>query len=174
MSYITNPLTNRPIRVGSKTWKQLVSEQLIIAETPLFESNDKQELKVAKKIVSRQNLGPRKIPIISNNKIIKANKKMTGVELTTHTAKSASKVFRKIQNGDIELPENMDDDQLSTYLEKCILAEVVGGHHKIEKPKRFRSPNKAKYKIEPIESEVDTTANCSENDSSESESEQTE
>jgi hypothetical protein len=162
MNYVTNPRSNRPVRIGSKTWKQLVTDKLIEGNlTPLFESTDKTELKVAKKIMQRQDLGPRKKVIISNDKIVKANKTITGGELTKHTAQSAGSVFKKIRTGEIPIPEDMNDDELAIYLEKCVLAEVVGGSHKIEKPKRYRSPNKPKFQAiqppTPTTTDVETT-----------------
>ena len=161
MSYIINPKSGRTIRVGSKTWKQLVSDQLIEGDiTPIYESTDKEELKVAKKILKRQSLGPRKMHIIAGNKIIEVNKRITSSEMTNHAVKSAGAVFKKIRTGEIDIPEEMDDDQLAKYLEKCVMAECVGGEHKIEKPKpkRKRAPNKPKFQVQtPLPTDAETT-----------------
>ena len=46
--------------------------------------------------------------------------------LVQATSKNALSVFRKIRSGEIEIPDNLDDDEkLSNYLQQALLLEMV-------------------------------------------------
>jgi hypothetical protein len=175
MNTVINPKSGRKILIGSKTWKQLVNEKIIennttIEDNTLYESDKKSNLSVAKDIFSQKNLGNNKRAIISGNKVIKVNNKTTSAELSKHSAKSSAKVFSKIKKGEVEIPEDIlnDDEALAEYLEKLIMAELVGGTKPVVLKKK-QPPKKTFSKLPPpmTETEFETT----EMESSESESE---
>ena len=59
--HIINPVTNRPIKVGGKVWKRLVSEGLVEYQKPeneLYVAESKEEAKVAVKTLKRENKDP--------------------------------------------------------------------------------------------------------------------
>jgi hypothetical protein len=175
MDYIKSPITNRMVKIGSRAYKHLVAEKMIQHEADcetLYESENKDELKVAKKMLTKQGIGRRKVPQIRGNKVVACRASITPTDMTKHTARSATKVFNKIKSGDLELPDDMDDAQLTQFLEQCILSETIGGDMTVTKKKKpVKLPPKkniGRYRRSriPIESEVEST--CAENESDDS------
>ena len=153
---IVNPETGRKIKVGSRIWQDLINRQILDDEPQedktLYESSNKQKLEVAKDIFKAQNLGRRKVARIQGGRVVKANKRINNEETTRHSAKSASRLFNKIKNGDVDIPHHLleNDDKLAAYLEKMILHEMIGGEmpgRKVRKPTTKKGA--PKYKLLP-------------------------
>ena len=72
-------------------------------------------------------------------------------QLVQNTTKTALSVFKKIKSGQIEIPDNLDDDEkLSQYLTECMYLEMVKGT-----PKKTKKPKKKLYVSSSEESESD-------------------
>jgi hypothetical protein len=162
MSFVTNPLTNRAVRIGGKAYKQLVAKKLIEDHpnsTVAFQSDEKSELELAKKIMISQKLYPDKDISIRGDKLIKSNKKVSGKEMTARTAKAGSSVFSKIKNNQIDIPNDVldDEEKLAGYLEQLILQETVNPTQPPKKilPIRKQAPKKRFKKLPMPETETE-------------------
>ena len=143
---IINPNTQRPVRVGSRTWINLVKkgslsgnflDDNIIEEKYEELPEDQFEAKI-KKINEKLPVGSQAVRGRGKyaNKIVKRNKPLSQEEITKSTVKKAS---RAVVNNIDELDE-IDYDELEKELEKLIMQEMINSR-----------PNKNKSKPIPIQ-----------------------
>lgn len=125
---IINPSTQRPVKIGSRTWLNLVKKGLV--EGRYSDPNELYEIKepteIEGKIEELNKTLPRDQQAVRGrgkykNKIVRRQKRPNPQELTEYTAKTAARTIAK--NVD-----NLDSyDDLETELEKMILAEMMIG-----------------------------------------------
>lgn len=125
---IINPKTQRPVKVGSRTWLKLVKEGLVEGRysdpKELYEVQDPNN--VENKINElNETLPPNQQAVRGRgrykNKIVKRSKQPSTRAITQHTAKTAARaVSRNIEN----LTECED---LEAQLENMIMNELLGG-----------------------------------------------
>jgi len=125
---IINPSTQRPVKVGSRTWLNLVKKGLV--EGRYSDPNELYEIKepieIKEKIEEINKTLPRGQQAVRGrgkykNKIVRRHKRPDPQELSEYTAKTAARTIAK--NVD-----NLDTyDDLETQLEKMILAEMMIG-----------------------------------------------
>ena len=139
---IINPNTQRPVRVGSRTWINLVkkgslsgkfSDDNIIEEKYEELPEDQFEERI-KKINEKLPVGTQAVRGRGKyaNKIVKRNKPLSQEEITKSTVKKAS---RAVVNNIDELDE-IDYDELEKELEKLIMQEMLNnGPNKNRKSK---------------------------------------
>ncbi len=126
---IINPKTQRPIRVGSRVWLNLVKEGLV--DGHYQDPNELYEIKEGDNVEEKIKEIDRDLPITVqsvrgrgkyNNKIVKRRKQPSTKDTIKHTARHTA---RKIKN-----PEIYDDLQESgnfeEELEKMIMSELAG------------------------------------------------
>jgi len=128
---LINPNTQRPIRVGSRTWINLVKKGVLnsnfhdnnVIEEGYTEIPPEQlELKI-KKINEKLPIGTQAVRGRGKyaNKIVKRNKPLTQEEITKSTVKRATRVV--VDNID-ELDE-VDYDDMEKRLEQLIMEEML-------------------------------------------------
>ncbi len=127
ITYITNPRTGRPVKVGSNTWKKLVRENTIEGEdmpdNALYEAESKEEARIAKKIMQKNKQVPKnKTLAVKGNKVVKRAKRLTQAELTKQINKCASRVFKREQEN---INPNWSEDKIAAYIENKILEEML-------------------------------------------------
>jgi hypothetical protein len=169
MSFVINPKTNRPVRVGGKTWMNLVKQGMVadkyndpVELYDLEEADDADE-----KINDANKLLPMGQHAVRGRgkhagKIVKRNKKMTASDMIAYTSKIASRIAPKVYAPFITGEE---EDELSNILQNLILKEMVSpfGHScqkaSVEKVKAVT------YKVEKSESESSSDdSECSNDD----------
>jgi inactivated superfamily I helicase len=113
MSYIKSPQTGKPIKKGGFAHKKLIKEGYF------------QDEAVKKDITKKEII---QTPDDTH-------------ELVKQTSRNAMNVMRKIKAGQIELPADMDnDEQISNYIQQCLLLEMIQKPAKPAKKKRMVKP----------------------------------
>jgi hypothetical protein len=130
---IINPLTQRPVRVGSKTWIQLVKRNLvndIVDDNILFRELPEDEME--EKIKELNQKLPQGTQAVRGrgkyaSKIVKRNRPLTTAEITKNTVKKATKAV--VENLD-ELDE-CNFNNMSETLERLIMEELMNKKNKV-------------------------------------------
>jgi hypothetical protein len=130
---IINPLTQRPVRVGSKTWIQLVKRNLvndIVDDNILFRELPEDEME--EKIKELNQKLPQGTQAVRGrgkyaSKIVKRNRPLTTAEITKNTVKKATKAV--VENLD-ELDE-CNFNNMSDTLERLIMEELMNKKNKV-------------------------------------------
>ncbi len=156
--YCVNPETNRNIRIGGKTWMRLVKSNKLAEGTyqhPNVGFQTKEVYDDADDTVLRQ-LEEQKQYMIDNNqvptgktlhikpprkgfrkrgKIVYRDHNLTAHEATKNTADAAMNVIDQIQNGEIEVPANMNREQAHEYLQGLIFNKMLSAGTKFKNMK---------------------------------------
>ena len=139
---VINPNTSRPIRVGSRTWLNLVKKGVIqghyrddheLAEMPDHEYEVNDRITKINKTLPRgkqavRGRGKHKGKIVSRQTRLKSN------EISAYTAKIASRV---VSDNIDELVES--GDNINETLEQLILKEMLQEESKMNKPQKRKS-----------------------------------
>lgn len=116
--FVINPKTNRKIKVGSKAYKKLIESGQIQHIEPV------EETKVEPK---KDDDETRRL-----------------IELSSL---QATKLYKKIKSGKLEIPENVDDDaSLSNYLQQSLMLSLM--QEKDELIKSMKKKKKVKFESE--------------------------
>ena len=137
--YIRNPKTNRPVKVGSRVWRELVKEGMVSSEN----YQDEKELYALKpnddpsQVIQQLNKTlPRNKQAVRGRgmyqgKIVKKEKPYNNLEDTVNMVKKAScKVMKNMPP-----PESSDDEDWTNQLENLIMMEIVQAPNGISKNK---------------------------------------
>lgn len=133
---IINPKTQRPVKVGSRTWLGLVREGLT-------ESNYQDPMELYKTDDPGENLDEKikeinqTLPIDQQavrgrgkykNKIVKRRLQPTARDLTHHTARTAARAMGKlIDSKELDMSETLQEcEDLEAQLENLIMMELLG------------------------------------------------
>ena len=159
---IINPKTQRPVKVGSRTWLNLVKQGIVegrytdpkeLGTLPeQYEEIPPEEIEQKIEEVNK-NL-PRHQQAVRGRgrykgKIVSRNKRLAPEEVSKYTAQVAT---RAVANN-IETLAEYEDDDIEGMLEKMILAEMMGGNTRPQTaPTRNRGrPKQAQPKQEAYE-----------------------
>ena len=158
---IINPNTQRPVKVGSRTWLNLVKQGVVegrytdpkeLGQLPeKYEEIPPEEIE--EKIEQVNKTLPRHQQAVRGRgkykgKIVSRNKRLAPEEVSRYTAQVAT---RAVANNINTLAEYEDDD-IEGMLEKLILAEMMGGNSKPRaKPKKVQPQQEAYEEVEPEE-----------------------
>jgi hypothetical protein len=112
MNYIKNPKNNKPIQVGGSAYRKLVKEGLI---TPEGKQVEQTKIKQVEQVEPKEN--------------------DTVKELVKATTKNAIKIFNQVKSGEIPIPDDMTDENLSQYLTECMYLNLVKNKSKNTKKK---------------------------------------
>ena len=128
---IINPNTQRPVRVGSRTWINLVKQGILtgnfadnnVIEEKYEEMPEEEFEQRIKKINEKLPVGTQAVRGRGKyaNKIVRRNKPLSTEEITKSTVKKASKVL--VNNID-ELDET-DYEEMEKRLEQLIMEEML-------------------------------------------------
>ena len=100
MEYIINPNTNRSVKIGSKTYKKLVKDGIIPSE--------------------RSGELPGRIEsVVPVTKPQKSKK-----EIAKDVAQISTEIFKQIENGDLDIPDNFTEDQIESFIEKQLMERL--------------------------------------------------
>jgi hypothetical protein len=129
---IINPKTQRPVRVGSRTWLKLVKEGLIQGHySDPNEIYDVKEGDNEEELINQfnQTLPPTQQAVRGRgkyaNKIVKRNKQPSTRQITQHTARTTAKKLK-----DPQVYEQLQEaDDFEAELENLIMAELAGIHN---------------------------------------------
>jgi hypothetical protein len=154
---IINPRTQRPVKVGSRVWLNLVKQGIVegrytdpkeLGDLPeQYEEIPPQEIE--EKIEQVNKTLPKHQQAVRGRgrykgKIVSRNKRLAPEEVSRYTAQVAT---RAVANNINTLAEYEDDDIEGIMLEKMILAEMMGGNSKPQaKPK-----GRTKQKVAPTQ-----------------------
>jgi hypothetical protein len=125
---IINPNTQRPVKVGSRTWLKLVkqgvvdgsySDPKILKES--YELDDVEDTKKQLNAKLPSNKQAVKGRGIHKGKIVTRNKRLSPDDMARHTAKASASAMTNHMD---EL-EELDDDELERRLEALILKEMI-------------------------------------------------
>jgi len=149
---IINPNTQRPVKVGSRTWLKLVKQGIV--EGRYTDPNELGNLpeqyeeippeEIEQKIEEVNKTLPRGQQAVRGRgrykgKIVSRNKRLAPEEVSKYTTQVATRAVRN----NIEAIQDYDDDDIEGMLEKMILAEMMGsspGGHSNPQP-REEEPN---------------------------------
>ena len=149
---VINPTTQRPVRVGSRTWLKLVKAGVM--EGRYTDSNELAELpeqyeelppeEVETKIREINKTLPKGTQAVRGRgkyagKIVKRNKQSTPQEITEYAAKTASRVM----NDKTEELDEIEYEDIEAQLEQMILTEMMGGKPRIVNKHQIQSPTPA-------------------------------
>lgn len=133
---IINPNTQRPVRIGSRTWINLVKQGILtgncsdnnIIEDKYEEIPTEEFEKKIKKINENLPIGTQAVRGRGKyaNKIVRRNKPLSTEEITKSTVKKASKV---VVNNIDELDET-DYEEMEKKLERLIMEELLNNRVK--------------------------------------------
>jgi hypothetical protein len=127
--YIRNPKTNRPVKVGSRVWRDLVKEGMVSSQN----YQDEKELYALKpnddpsQVIQQLNKTlPRSKQAVRGRgmyqgKIVKKEKPYNNLEDTVNMVKKAS--CKAMKN--MPPPESSDDEDWTNQLENLIMMEIV-------------------------------------------------
>lgn len=157
---IINPNTSRPVRVGSRTWINLVKKGVLsgqfsddsILEEKYSEVPEDQFVERIKEINKKLPMGTQAVRGRGKyaNKIVKRNKPLSTEEITKSTIKKASKV---VANNIDELDED-DYDDMEKRLERLIMEEMLSTRPK-QASSKGRKVNVSEEDFEEDEVEYD-------------------
>lgn len=175
--YCVNPETNRNIRIGGKVWMKLVKTNKIDegdykhpnvgyqTEETYEDANDAvlRQLEEQKQYMIDNNqvppgkvlhMKPPRKGFRSKGKIVYRDRNLTAREASKSTAGAAMDVIDQIQNGEIEVPADMNRDEAHEYLQGLIFNKMLSVGTKFKnmklqpkniKPKKMPAKTK-KYK----------------------------
>jgi hypothetical protein len=141
---IINPKTQRPVKVGSRTWLRLVKEGIFEGryEDPkeLYEIKDHNE-NVDKKIDEINEELPSDTHAVRGrgryrNKIVSRKKQLSTEDVTKNTAKRAAHIVSE----NLEILSECDGDDLEKQLERLIMSELL-----LETSKNTRRQSQKSY-----------------------------
>ena len=144
--YIRNPKTNRPVKVGSRVWRDLVKEGMVSSqnyqdekELYALKPNDdpSQVIKQWNKTLPRNKQAVRGRGMYQG-KIVKKEKPYNNLEDTVNMVKKAS--CKAMKN--MPPPESSDDEDWTNQLENLIMMEIV-------QPSNASNPQRKKVGINP-------------------------
>jgi hypothetical protein len=150
---IINPKTQRPVKVGSRTWLKLVKDGLVEGRysdpNELYEVKSSDKITVENKIEELNKTLPRGQQAVRGrgkytNKIVRRQKRPNPQELTQYTAKTAARTIAQ----NVDKLDTYED--LETQLEKMILEEMMKGEPRQVKPRglppaRKQAPPQEKF-----------------------------
>ena len=124
IDYIQSAVNGKPIKRNGKAHKTLIAKGLMTLEA---------EPPVVAPVVA---------PAVEKDEV---------KSLVQNTTKTALAVFKKIKSGEVEIPDNLDDDaKLSQYLSEMMYLEMLKGS-----PKKPKKSKKKLYVSSDDESESD-------------------
>ena len=143
---VINPLTKRPIKIGSKIWLKLVKQGILEGEfkdpnvlAEIKEDTDVQEqIQEINKTLPTNEQGVRGRGKYKGQ-IVKRSKQPTVMDTAKHTAKTAASV---IADPDV-YNELQETDNFEYELEQLILAELSGSNSKPKKTSMLKKPQSA-------------------------------
>lgn len=140
-----NPQTGRPVTVGGRVWKRLVKKGVLdgtgyenpntyyVQDSGAYEDPEaaRTALEEQKAILNTKGNFPRGThAVIKGNKLIGQRAKLTTNEASHQTANAAVNVIDDIQNGRVEIPQNMSRDQAHEYLQSIIFNKMLSQNKK--------------------------------------------
>ena len=150
---VYNPKTNRPIKVGSRSWLNLVKQGVIAGEyadeNVLGEYNEeesKQEIKKRiKQLNEKQDIGNQVVRGrgVYKGKLVKRSKALSVQDISKKTSKIASKIVI-----------DDEDEKLEKELEAMIYNELMKGKPKKVKPLKQPKPKMSRSKTAPVKKPV--------------------
>jgi hypothetical protein len=151
---VRNPLTQRFIKVGGKTWSNLVRDghirtgnyqhpnTLLQIDEDDFSDEEAQirhlELEKAKwnRDVGHES-GVRAVRK-GKTRLIKQKSKLTNRTTAEKTARAGSEVIGRLERGEIEVPPNMTRKQKNQYLQDLIQDQLLARHKKKARKSQFQ------------------------------------
>ena len=140
-SIIINPKTSRPVKVGSRTWVNLVREGIVSGN--YHDPNELYELQEGDDVEEKiQELNKELPPNLQSvrgrgkyaNKIVKRNKQPSTRQITQHTARTTAK---KLKNPEVyEQLQEAEDFELE--LENLIMSELANINNQQPTPVRSK------------------------------------
>ena len=157
--YIRNPKTNRPVKVGSRVWRDLVKEGMVSSQN----YQDEKELYALKpnddpsQVIQQLNKTlPRNKQAVRGRgmyqgKIVKKEKPYNNLEDTVNMVKKAScKVMKNMPP-----PESSDDEDWTNQLENLIMMEIVQAPKGINQKKKVGINPKSKAIVRQVEEDYE-------------------
>lgn len=147
--FIENPETHRMIRIGGRIWLKLVRRGVIDRGDYLPPNcayrlkkeeyeNDEEALQVLKAEKNRI-IKDKEAPIGQKPVIYKKNQIVYQSDTRTDSARltsdAALDVIDQIQNGDIDIPTDMNRDEARDYLQGLIFSQMLSKKKKFKNPK---------------------------------------
>ena len=140
---IINPRTQRPVKIGGRTWLKLVKEGVLTGQyrdpSVLRETyTDEDDLDEMKNQLN-STLPSHKQAVIGRGKhkgkLVVRNKRIPQKDLASFTSKASAAALAR----NMDELENLDDDELERRLEELILKEMICG----ERPARASSAKRS-------------------------------
>lgn len=173
IKFVVNPDTNRNVIVGGKTWMKLVKKGILERGDYLppncayklkkeeYENDEEAmaELEAEKERMIKNNEVPKGVePIIGmGNQIYYKTPKTTVKQSAKLTSDAALDVIDQIQNGDIDIPTDMNRDEARDYLQGLIFNQMLAKKKKFKNPKL--EPKKITRVKKPVKKKQTNTSN---------------
>ena len=159
--FVLNPFTKKLIRKDSKTYKRLVNAKLLNTEhksiadarndTLIIKADDAQEAKKLQSRMSKAQAGPNQIISRRNDKVIKSNRRPT--QKGTIDKVSSIAVESVLENKDNIMNQDMNDDELDSYIKRMIQLKLIGHQDIIPQKTKTKTNKKKTYVSESDEEE---------------------
>lgn len=147
--YITNPKTNRPVKVGSRVYRKLVKEGLIgNIENESYDIDTEDQAIKFMDTMNNNNKDDRYTYTIKNTnqkKVIKQSKPLSQKQIQSLTTKASTELYRDIQEGLVDPPK--DPEKCRKWLEKEIQKRMIGSHS-IKQPILHREQSNDYYQLQ--------------------------
>ena len=144
-SYCINPSTNRPVRIGGKKWRDLVSSNTISPQEEhdnvvyRIKSNefstDKEAInhlqKEKEKIITEIRAGKHDVPTNTNlvrkgtTKLVYQRVKLTINEIVDKSVEAACHVIDEIRQGSLEIDEDYSIGRRQAFISNAIIARMA-------------------------------------------------
>lgn len=151
---VRNPLTNRFITVGGKTWSSLVRDghirtgnyqhpnTLLTIDEDDFSDDEAQirHLELEKAKWNRDTGHESGVRAVrkGKNRLIKQRRKLTNRSTAEKTAIAGSEVIARLERGEIDVPPNMSRKEKKQYLQDLIQDQLINKHQKKSRKSQFQ------------------------------------
>lgn len=160
-NYILNPKSGRMIKIGSRAYQKLVSQNVLKVEpskdTVIAECENPQKAQELQQTLNKNVIGKNKIVSRRGNRVISSNRRITHEELVTNVSDLAISAVN--ENQDIFYDKNLTDEEISSQIKRLIHQKLIGASAKPEvKPiikqveaKPSKQKKKAKFILKPAQ-----------------------
>lgn len=144
-SYCINPSTGRPVRIGGKKWRDLVSSNTISPQQERDNvvyriksnefSTDKEAIihlqKEKEKIITEIRAGKHHVPANTNvvrkgtTKLVYQRVKLTISEIVDKSVEAACYVLDEIRQGSLEIDENYPIEKRQSFISNAIISRMA-------------------------------------------------
>jgi hypothetical protein len=126
--FIINPKSGRMIKINSRAYQKLVSQNVLKLEpskdTVIAVCENSQKAQELQKTLNKKSIGTNKIVSRRGKKVISSNRRITNEELVNSVSSLAISAVN--ENQDIFYDRNLTDEEVSSQIKRLIHQKLIG------------------------------------------------